>query len=116
MRLTKLHEIIDRDKVDQISNNMARDGWAGHPILVMDMGNEMLALTGVHRIAAAEEAGIEPYVHYIEGEINSDVPELWEALGDAIDDDARLAALRDLNDAGKIDDYALEIMQAEVRK
>jgi len=116
MTLSKLHEITDQNKVDQISESMSNDGWTGYPILVIDMGNEMQALTGVHRIAAAEQASIEPNIYYIDGEINSDVPELWEALADAIDDDDRLDALRELNEAGKVDEYAIEIMQAEANK
>ena len=115
--MTTIHEIRDNEKVNAIAESMEQGGWTGYPLLVIVRGDESLALTGVHRIAAAEKAGIELETYEIDEPVlgnDDDINRLWEDLGDAIDDHNRLNALVALNDAGEIDDYAVEIMRNEV--
>lgn len=49
------HEVQDAAKVEQIAASMRANGWQGAPVLVW----EGYQLTGVHRTAAAELAGID---------------------------------------------------------
>lgn len=58
MIYTTWHEVTDLDKVADLAANMTANGWVG-PELVAD-GDQLL--TGTHRWAAAEQAGIEPLV------------------------------------------------------
>lgn len=96
----------DQNKVGQIAQNMERDGWQGRPILVIVMGNEKIALTGSHRLAAADQAEIQPVTY----EIDSDdyTEDQLAELFDARDDEDRLDALRDM------DGEAAALMAAEV--
>lgn len=50
-----LHEVDDESKVAKIAASMAKNGWAGAPVVVFGE----IQVTGVHRAAAAEEAGID---------------------------------------------------------
>lgn len=115
-----MHEITDEAKVEAIAESIARDGWTGYPLLVVTNGSDgYIALTGTHRIAAAERVGIEPDIEIIEqptiDELSDEQTRLWEELLVwATDDDDRLRALRDLAAAGDVDDYAVEIMAAEI--
>ena len=92
--------------VDQIAQSMERDGWQGRPILVIAMGNERFALTGSHRIAAADQAEIEPAIYEIDADDYA--AEQLEDLFDARDDEDRLKALREM------DSEAAALMAAEV--
>ena len=49
-----LHEVRDQQKYLDIMQSMESNGWQGRPILVVDCGDCFHALTGSHRIAAAE--------------------------------------------------------------
>jgi hypothetical protein len=134
---------VDENKVKVIAKSMAKNGWQGYPLLTI---GDDLALTGSHRIAAAARAGIEPETYnldisrydilhnpeywkhddYPDGYIpgHPDLTEEGEELVEKIDlltslsgDDAdRLRAIKYLYDAGFVDYYALEIMQAECDK
>jgi ParB-like chromosome segregation protein Spo0J len=50
------HDVTDEDKADQLAADMAERGWQGAPLVVLR--DYAQALTGVHRLAAAEKAGI----------------------------------------------------------
>lgn len=50
------HEVTDPDKADDLAKDMAARGWQGAPLVVHR--DYVQALTGVHRLAAAEEAEI----------------------------------------------------------
>lgn len=52
------HELRDTGKSSQLAADMAKSGWRGRPVLVWDDGGKMRALTGSHRIVAAQKAGI----------------------------------------------------------
>ena len=51
-----IHDINDDAKVSELVASMQAKGWVGMPIVIWDDK----ALTGVHRIAAAEIAEIRP--------------------------------------------------------
>lgn len=53
------HEVRDQDKYASLVESMSEGGWLGRPVLAYeDPGYGLRALTGSHRIAAANEAGI----------------------------------------------------------
>jgi ParB-like chromosome segregation protein Spo0J len=54
---------VDEKKVKALAQSMSKEGWKGYPLLVV---NGYIALTGSHRIAAAEKAGISPEVYNID--------------------------------------------------
>lgn len=65
------HDITDEDKAEALANAMREHGWQGAPIVVLS--DYARAITGVHRLAAAEGAEIAaPGV---------DLEELLEACG-----------------------------------
>lgn len=49
----------------RLAESMKSKGWQGRPILTVDLGRGHEALTGTHRIAAAQKAGIEIPVHML---------------------------------------------------
>ena len=65
--ITPIHSVKDHEKVNQISNNMKRDGWLGNPIPIIATDRNY-AMTGTHRIAAAKEAGIRVKVYFVNTE------------------------------------------------
>lgn len=55
-RVEPPHEVTDDAKLEAIVNSMARDGWTGAPIVIVNRDDaDPLAITGSHRIAAARE-------------------------------------------------------------
>jgi hypothetical protein len=48
--LNPYHGVTDREKVDTLVSSMIADGWVGAPVVV----DGYSALTGVHRLAAAD--------------------------------------------------------------
>lgn len=55
--VTPFHEEIDPSHTRTLASNMAKNGWKGRPIVVMDLPDGTLkALTGSHRVRAAVEA------------------------------------------------------------
>lgn len=51
-----VHEAEDQAKVEALAASMRADGWVGAPVVVWD---DAYQITGVHRAAAADLAGIE---------------------------------------------------------
>ena len=118
--ITPVHEVRDAEKYTCLVRSMAANGWQGRPLLVVADGNgAYVAMTGSHRYVAAIDAGIGtvPCVVIPAGErvfVNwrGDVVEACEEYVDGIrliDDDDRLAVLRD---AGL--DVAAALMAEEV--
>lgn len=58
-RITPPHSVTDQEKFESIRDGLELNGWTGRPILVLEWGEEWIALTGSHRIAAARAAGFE---------------------------------------------------------
>jgi len=56
VKIEQFHEVIDKDKFQQLVEDMKENGWNGRPLVVIDCGGEYSALTGSHRLAAAREA------------------------------------------------------------
>ena len=116
------HEPTSPEKVEALARSMESVGWRGRPVLVVDRGDHYQAITGSHRIAAAEKAGIEPRIYPIEAPESSpykepsEEDELWGRLLDARDDDDVLAILREL--AAVSDDSSLgtavDLMREEI--
>ena len=116
MKIIPLHDVRDADKVAAIAADMTANGWRGLPVLVIDTGEVVHALTGTHRLAAAEVAGITPETYAIEPGVyngDDDIQSAWDALMAAGDDDDRLYALEVLCDMDEVDERAVEIMRAE---
>lgn len=115
--MTPLHEPTDYKKLNEITASMEIDGWQGQPILVVDMGDYYQAITGSHRIAAAEIAGIEPAMQIIDADIDDATAaelELFTMLIDAKDDQDRLDAVTALADMGLADESDVAVMAAEL--
>jgi ParB-like nuclease family protein len=72
MKIIPVHEARNTEKLAGLISSMQADGWAGRPILALRLDNgEVLALTGSHRLAAAEQVGIEPTTQIID--VDSDM-------------------------------------------
>jgi hypothetical protein len=57
-RIWKWNEAFDEPRVSRIAQSMEEDGWVGDPLVVVDAGHgRYLALTGSHRLEAAERTG-----------------------------------------------------------
>lgn len=113
---TKYHEIEtdNNPHLDEIVASMIADGWVGLPLLA---DGEQL-LNGAHRYTASQIAGIEPQVHQMEITLNwgDDEDYLLDAYAMATDTPSMLRALRDMFEAGYVDQYSVEIMSAEADK
>lgn len=58
--LLPVHEVTDTDKLAAITASMQANGWTGAPIIADRSISQ--ALTGSHRLPAAEAAGIDAHV------------------------------------------------------
>lgn len=101
------HEVTDEDKAATIARDMQEHGWQGAPLVVL--ADYAQALTGVHRLAAAEEAGLTevPAVE-LEDLLAAHGIDLWERreeFGDLDDAIEHLAAElpQDVQDAYGLD-------------
>lgn len=92
--LLPAHEIRDDDKLAALTASMREHGWHGAPIVIAKEGYGDQALTGSHRLAAAEAADIEvPVVDIrtLAADHGHDFDELVQACGDLFDAARRLA-------------------------
>lgn len=98
----------------EIVASMTANGWQGLPLVAV--GQQLL--NGAHRYTASQIAGIEPMVHEIEITLDwgDDDEYLLSDFADAHDTREILRALRALYDAGYVDGYSVEIMDAEYKK
>ena len=103
--IVTLHEVRDDKKFNDLAAAMEDQGWVGRPVLVYrDSSDAIWAITGSHRIAAAEEAWVEVPCYVVD---LSD--EQQEAMHDAWRDEERLEIIKTTND-----NDAIAIMQAEI--
>ncbi|MDD4181321.1 MAG: ParB N-terminal domain-containing protein [Victivallaceae bacterium] len=112
-----LHDAYETGKLNQLADDMRQRGWVGRPILAIDCGDYLQAITGSHRIAAAELARIEVEVCEMsqptfDGE-DYETSSLYDILING-DDDDRLVAMVALHNVGMVDDEALASMRGEV--
>lgn len=115
MRVLPLHEVRDEAKLEALIASMIVNGWQGRPVLAIDCGDYLQALTGSHRIAAAEAAEIEVETLTISQPTLSDDAELSELFSSLIDggDEERIEALRALVERGAVKQAALDLMAQE---
>lgn len=99
--------VIDTLKRDVIAESMRVDGWLGRPLLLTVWGDGLRALTGTHRLAAAEAADIDVPVVIVDDEDLT--AEQWDELDLASRDDDLVIVL---SDCGL--DEAVALMQAEI--
>lgn len=106
--------IETNDRLAEIATSMIANGWQGLP-LVAD-GEQLL--NGAHRYTASKIAGIEPMVHQMEITLGwgDEDDYLLSDYADANDTTEIAKALRALYEAGYIDGYSVEIMDAENAK
>jgi len=100
------HGVRDSAKLAALTASMEQGGWAGRPLLVIEHGDGYRALTGSHRYAAAQAAGLEevPCVE-VDAEkffANYDTSDLW-------DDDVNVSILDEIGDTP-----AAQLMREEV--
>lgn len=80
------HDVDDPRKVETLAADMQARGWKGAPIVVLR--DYAQAVTGVHRLAAAERAGLAVPGVDIEELLDACGIDLWERRDDT---DAELA-------------------------
>lgn len=57
--IAPFHEEIDPSRTKKLASSMARNSWAGRPLVVMDLPDGTLkAITGSHRLRAATAIGM----------------------------------------------------------
>lgn len=100
------HEIRDKEKVARLTDSMKKNGWQGRPILTVDLGAGHEALTGSHRIVAAQKAGVEVPIHTIPSEVGDHEDKHGRTIRDAMYMEADDAA-KWLKDAGHHEASAL---------
>ena len=66
MSIEPPHNVRDTEKLSSLTKSMKDNGWQGRPILTYDVGRGNEALTGSHRIKAANQAGIEVPIYKIQ--------------------------------------------------
>lgn len=104
------HAPDDADKIVSLRAHMLSNGWQGRPVILSPAGDYHIALTGTHRLSAAQ--GIDDLIAAVY------LPELtteqWETIEHAHDDDDLLAAFVAIG--AERDDMAevIATMRAEV--
>lgn len=112
-----IHEVRDAAKLETLVTSMTAQGWVGEPLLVVDCADHYRALTGSHRIAAAEIAGIEPEISIIyQDDLDDTAGELLAELVDACGDDDRLSIAGELLALGVISDNQYRLLEIEAAK
>ena len=64
--LKKFNQPNDANKLREIKESMQKNGWQGRPLLVWRNGKIQQALTGSHRLAAAQHVGVDVPVVYVD--------------------------------------------------
>ncbi|WP_337366510.1 LPD38 domain-containing protein [Phascolarctobacterium sp.] len=99
---------VERAKVAKLVKSFKLDGYKGRPIVVMDNANEgYIGLTGSHRIAAAEEVGVEIPAVVIPA--NGETVKLL----DVRDDDELATVAETLHNNNEISDNAYQLLTEE---
>jgi ParB-like nuclease domain len=103
------HEVREAGKMAALTASMEQDGWQGRPLLVIEYMDGYQAITGSHRIAAAEAAGIEEVPCVLVDR------EAFDAAGysvsDLYDDDVTHGILLEIGD-----DNAADLMLTEINE
>jgi len=111
----KPHEIDENPETNEhlndIVESMNKDGWVGRPLLV----DGYQLFSGCHRYTASQIAGIEPKLHQMEVTLDYGDDDDWMLydLADAYDDQSRYYAIKQLHDAGYIDNKSYELAKYE---
>jgi len=100
---------VDAGKVARIRDSLATNGWQGRPVIMVDCGDHVIALTGSHRLAAAHDLGLTVPVVWMP-ELNSDQ---WDALNEYCDDMDRLRIFEALADVDGMADV-IDVQRAEI--
>jgi len=111
-KLIPPHEVRDKEKLERLAASMESEGWKGRPILVYDVGRGLEALTGSHRIKAAEKAGIDIPIVRVDDSIGDYVDKngvsiIDAAFGDSLEISKYLKKFGDnrASDLMKIEDF-----------
>lgn len=101
------HPPIDAIKLVKLRESMIQDGWIGRPVILIDCGDDHLALTGTHRFCAA--VGLPMEIEALIYEAGDVGEEFFKDLRNACEDEEILQILikHEL-------DEAIEIMREEV--
>lgn len=84
------HEVRDVKKLEKLTESMEAEGWVGRPILIYDIGRGPEALTGSHRIRAAQKAGIDEIpVVYVDDQIGDYLDKSGRSIVDVSYEDAK---------------------------
>lgn len=106
-----INDITDKNKYNALIYDFKNNGYNGRPILAVETSKgEYEALTGSHRILAANKAGIEIPVKVMEYKNG------MEELLNANDDDEREKILKDLYKKKKIDKESLDLFIEEQKR
>lgn len=110
-----VNPVVDEGKYEYLVASMKQNGWKGRPLLVYESGDGVYqALTGSHRIAAANAAGLETIPVSIIDTSRFDEFDV-EDLENEVEDTDRLKLLTRFRDGGLINDEQLGIMEDELR-
>lgn len=86
-RVVPWNDAFDTKRTEAIADSMRSHGWVGDPLVVVNSGHgKMRALTGSHRLAAAEEVGIKVPV------VTLDLPEGWKSTWEGLFRDGELVS------------------------
>ncbi len=110
--ITLVNEITDPGKYQYLVEEFKRNGYSGRPVVAIGDENDSVALTGSHRILAARDAGIDIPVVLIPDNYDSN---LLDNLKDAAGDEERVAAAKEMLDAGEIPRAVYELIEREDR-
>lgn len=82
-RIEPPHGVENKEKFNELVDSMKTEGWVGRPVLYYDIGRGPEALTGSHRIAAAQKAGLSdiPAVK-VTGDIGDYVDEFGKSISE----------------------------------
>lgn len=105
------HKAEDAQKIINIADSMATNGWMGRAVIMVDCGDHQVALTGTHRLTAASQIGINPDLIYLPDDLTSDD---FDLLTDACDDDDLLAAFEQIAASRDDMDQIVETMRQEI--
>jgi hypothetical protein len=107
--ITPLHPGKNERQLKTLAESLAREGWHGRPLLVIEREDDYLAWTGSHRIAAAKLAGFKTVPCYVLQEAQLTEKGFDAEHGQVFDSD-RLEILRKVGD-----ETAIHIMWFEGR-
>jgi hypothetical protein len=105
------HKADDTQKIINIADSMATNGWMGRAVIMVDCGDHQVALTGTHRLTAASQIGVNPDLIYLPGDLTADD---FDLLGHACDDDDLLAAFEQIAASRDDMDQIVDTMRQEI--